>query len=70
MSGPPKQVDGVMLGRAAYHNPYLLAEVDRDIFGEAHKDIPTRLDIANAYGCYIARRHAEGVPGGHGLDTP
>ena len=57
-----KQVDGVMLGRAAYHNPYLLAEVDRDIFGEAHKDIPTRLDIANAYGCYIARRHAEGVP--------
>lgn len=26
--------DGVMLGREAYHNPYLLAEVDRRLFGE------------------------------------
>ncbi|MEX6665107.1 tRNA dihydrouridine(20/20a) synthase DusA [Pseudomonas sp. W2-17] len=25
--------DGVMLGREAYHNPYLLAEVDRELFG-------------------------------------
>ncbi|HKK15925.1 MAG TPA: tRNA dihydrouridine(20/20a) synthase DusA, partial [Gammaproteobacteria bacterium] len=25
-------VDGVMIGRAAYQNPYLLARVDRDIF--------------------------------------
>ncbi len=28
------KVDGVMLGRAAYHNPYLLAEVDRRFFGD------------------------------------
>lgn len=27
-------VDGVMLGRAAYHHPYLLAEVDQQIFKE------------------------------------
>ena len=27
-------VEGVMLGRAAYQNPYLLAAVDREIFGE------------------------------------
>lgn len=27
-------VDGVMLGRAAYHNPVLLASVDAEIFGE------------------------------------
>ena len=57
-----QHVDGVMLGRAAYHNPYLLAEVDRDIFGEPHSDIPTRRTIAEAYGHYIERRHAEGVP--------
>jgi len=25
--------DGVMLGREAYHNPYLLAEVDQQLFG-------------------------------------
>lgn len=28
-----KTFDGVMLGREAYHNPYLLAEVDRALFG-------------------------------------
>ncbi len=27
-------VDGVMIGRAAYDNPYLFATVDRDIYGE------------------------------------
>jgi tRNA-dihydrouridine synthase A len=29
-----KNVDGVMMGREAYHNPYILAEVDRRFFGE------------------------------------
>lgn len=28
-----EQVDGVMVGREAYHNPYLLADVDRRFFG-------------------------------------
>ena len=27
-------VDGVMLGRIAYHDPYMLAEVDRRVFGD------------------------------------
>lgn len=27
-----EQVDGVMVGREAYHNPYMLAEVDRQMF--------------------------------------
>ena len=27
--------DGVMLGREAYHNPYLLAEVDQQLFGSS-----------------------------------
>ena len=27
-----KQLDGVMLGRAAYHNPYILAQVDQQFF--------------------------------------
>ncbi|MDD5413012.1 MAG: tRNA dihydrouridine(20/20a) synthase DusA [Methylobacter sp.] len=30
-----KNVDGVMVGREAYHNPYLLADVDRRFFGES-----------------------------------
>jgi tRNA-dihydrouridine synthase A len=29
-----RHVDGVMLGRAAYQRPWLLADVDRRIFGE------------------------------------
>lgn len=32
------RVDGVMLGRAAYETPRLLAEVDRRVFGEAGPD--------------------------------
>jgi len=39
-----KYVDGVMLGRGAYHNPYMLAEVDSKIYGINNK-IPTRLQI-------------------------
>ena len=31
-----KHVDGVMIGRAAYGNPYLLATVDRQFFGDNH----------------------------------
>ncbi len=34
-----KTFDGVMLGREAYHNPYLLAEVDRELFGGSHPQI-------------------------------
>jgi tRNA-dihydrouridine synthase A len=31
------QVDGVMMGREAYHNPYILADVDQRIFGATHE---------------------------------
>ena len=31
-AGHIKKVDGVMIGREAYHNPFILAEVDRQIF--------------------------------------
>ena len=27
-----KKVDGVMIGRAAYHTPYLLADIEKEIF--------------------------------------
>lgn len=30
-----QHVDGVMMGREAYHNPYILADVDRRFFGDA-----------------------------------
>jgi len=34
--------DGVMIGRAAYHNPYLLADADRLLCGEADSPLPRR----------------------------
>ena len=28
-----QKTDGVMIGRAAYHTPYMLADIEREIFG-------------------------------------
>ncbi|WP_159836053.1 tRNA dihydrouridine(20/20a) synthase DusA [Burkholderia sp. 8Y] len=39
-----KHVDGVMLGREAYHNPYVLAGVDTRFYG-ATTPVPTREEI-------------------------
>lgn len=39
-----RQVDGVMIGREAYQNPYMLAHVDKDIFG-IDKDPVSRDDV-------------------------
>ena len=50
--------DGVMLGRAAYQNPAILAEVDRRFFGGAACDVSAAVD---AYRDYVAARLAEGV---------
>ncbi len=50
--------DGVMLGRAAYQNPYLLAEVDHQIFGE-DTPVPSREEVLEALIPY-AGRHVSG----------
>ena len=51
--------DGVMLGREAYHNPYLLAEVDRQLFGSERAPI-SRLEAMLAMRPYIERHMAAG----------
>jgi len=53
-------VDGVMLGRAAYHDPYVLAEVDRRIFGEAC-NVPSRRDVVDGMIAYARRQRDAGV---------
>ena len=51
-------VDGVMIGREAYHNPYLLAE-----FGQFwNLDLPDRFNIMQQMMPYIEKRLAEGAP--------
>jgi len=55
-------LDGVMLGREAYHNPWLLASWDAEFFGAAPSDL-TR-EVVEAQMCdYMAREQAEhGTP--------
>jgi tRNA-dihydrouridine synthase A len=55
------QVDGVMLGRAAYETPYLLAEVDRRIFGDTGS-VTARDAVVESMLPYIDRQRAAGVP--------
>ena len=51
-------VDGVMIGREAYHNPYLLAEM-----GQLwNVDMPNRFEIMQQMMPYIQQRVAEGAP--------
>ena len=52
------QVDGVMLGRAAYQNPALLADVDARFFGTPPVDLDAAVD---AYRVHVARRLKEGA---------
>jgi tRNA-dihydrouridine synthase A len=52
-------VDGVMLGRAAYQDPYILADVDRAIFGEPHV-APTRAEALRELLPYVSSHLASG----------
>ncbi|MCS7100179.1 MAG: tRNA dihydrouridine(20/20a) synthase DusA [Burkholderiaceae bacterium] len=54
------QVDGVMLGRAAWNEPYLLAAVDRELFGDA-AHAPTREAVVERMSAYLQRAVAQGV---------
>src|SRR3546814_20737453 len=56
-----RQVDGVMIGRAAYQSPYALAEADRLIFGEAAEP-KSREQVIADFLPYVERQLAEGVP--------
>ena len=38
-----KKTDGVMIGRAAYHTPYMLADIEKEIFGT--EDVLSRQDV-------------------------
>jgi tRNA-dihydrouridine synthase A len=49
-----------MIGREAYHNPYMLAGADKDIFGD-QRAAPSRRDIVEAYLPYVARELERGA---------
>ena len=53
-------VDGVMVGRAAYADPFLLAEVDRALFGSSEMP-PSRLDVLDRFLPYVEAQLARGA---------
>ena len=53
------ELDGVMLGRVAYQDPYRLAEIDAALTG-SHP--PSRRAVVEGMLPFIERRRAEGVP--------
>jgi tRNA-dihydrouridine synthase A len=53
-------LDGVMLGRAAYHTPWLLAELQKDWFDE--RGVGSREAAVEIMSQYISGQAARGVP--------
>jgi tRNA-dihydrouridine synthase A len=58
------KVDGVMLGRAAYHDPWLLADVDRRFFGDEGPSA-SREEVVARMTAYLHREVARGTAPRH-----
>ena len=54
-----KKVDGVMIGRAAYHSPYFLSEVEKEIFN--NQNIPSRTEVMERMIPYIKEETGKGI---------
>jgi tRNA-dihydrouridine synthase A len=54
-----QHVDGVMMGRAAYQTPFVLADVDRRVFGVT-RDQVTRASVLGAMLPYVEAHIARG----------
>jgi tRNA-dihydrouridine synthase A len=52
--------DGVMLGREAYHNPWLLHDVDTALFGAPTRS-DTRFDVIEAFFPYVEQQLRQGA---------
>jgi len=61
IEGELARVDGVMLGRVAYHDPYFLAQADWRVFGDG-ASASSRADVLHALTPYAAAQLARGVP--------
>lgn len=55
-------LDSVMLGRAAYQDPWLLAEVDARMFGEPPAENQSRHAVVEAFLPYVEEQRLAGVP--------
>ena len=56
-----RQVDGAMIGRAVYENPYLLAEADQRFFGSVDPPL-SRHQVIRALLPYVETQRRQGTP--------
>tara|TARA_B100000427_G_scaffold301591_1_gene284864 strand:+ start:99 stop:1082 length:984 start_codon:yes stop_codon:yes gene_type:complete len=54
-----KKTDGVMIGRAAYHTPYFLADIEKEIF--KNKNVPSRQEVIKNLIPYIKNELKKGT---------
>ena len=54
-----KKTDGVMIGRAAYHTPYILADIEKEIFNNCN--VPSRQDVIEQLIPYIKNELKKGT---------
>ena len=54
-------VDGVMMGRAAYQSPWVIADADRALFGETNP-VASRHEAIRAFLPYVERERVKGAP--------
>ncbi len=57
------KVDGVMIGRAIYHSPYFLAEIEREVFD--NENVPSRTEIMENLIPYIQEETSKGTQLNH-----
>ena len=57
------KVDGAMIGRAIYHSPYFLAEIEKEIF--KNQNIPTRTEVMENLIPYIQEQTSKGIQLNH-----
>jgi tRNA-dihydrouridine synthase A len=58
-----QSLDGVMLGRAAYHSPWILSELQQRLFGV--NGVASREEAVQALSAYLVVQKAAGVPVKH-----
>lgn len=59
-----EHVDGVMIGREAYHNPYLLADVDRTLY-HSEDPPPSRLQVLELFSDFVGNEIESGIKLSH-----
>ncbi len=56
-----QHLDGVMIGREAYTNPYMLSQVDQLIYNNSSQPIPTRHQVVRSMFDYIESEMTKGA---------